>query len=161
MGRIVDDQSVQPQAASLVVKGAQGERVEIDGAHPHVKYLRQRWCYVDGQFELSRDAQGLSVEIRRGLETLPIQRAIDSAAAGQTFRLERWSKMAGRDYMSGDSHFHLLRPAQSHLQMRAEDLAMLNLQVSDFTNDAELFTGRLDPVSTPGHAVYVGQEFRD
>jgi hypothetical protein len=55
----------------------------------------------------------------------------------------------------------MLTPAQSHLQMRAEDLGVLNLQVSDFTNDAELFTGQLDRVSTPGHAVYVGQEFRD
>ena len=45
--------------------------------------------------------------------------------------------------------------------MRAEDLNVLNLLVSDFTNDREKFTGKLDPVSTPGHAVFVGQESRD
>ena len=43
--------------------------------------------------------------------------------------------------------------------MRAEDLNVLNLLVTDFTHDLEKFTGKLDSVSTPGHTVYVGQEF--
>jgi hypothetical protein len=45
--------------------------------------------------------------------------------------------------------------------MRAEDLHILNLLVSDFTNDRQKFTGKLDPVSTADHTVYVGQEARD
>ena len=161
VGRIVDGQTGQPLAASVVLRNAKGETVEFDGEHPHVHYLQQRWCYVDGQFELPGDAGRFTVEIRRGLETLPIRKTIDSAAAEQTFRLERWINMADRGCMSGDSHVHLLSPAQCHLQMRAEDLAALNLLVSDFTNDVDTFTGQLDQVSTPGHAVYVGQEFRD
>jgi hypothetical protein len=161
VGRIVDSQMGQPLAASVVLKNANGEAIEIVGEHAHVQYLRRRWCYVDGQFELPGNVGGLTVEIRRGLETLPILKTVDSGAAGQTFRLERWINMADRGYMSGDSHVHLLSPAQCHLQMRAEDLAALNLLVSDFTNDVDNFTGRLDRVSTPGHAVYIGQEFRD
>ena len=161
VGRIVDGQTGQPLAAAIVLKSAQGETVEIDGEHPHVHYLQQRWCYADGQFSLSGGARGLSIEIRRGLETLPIRKAIDSGAAEQTFRLERWINMADQGYLSGDSHVHLLTLAQCHLQMRAEDLAVLNLLVGDFTNDIDSFSGRLDPVSTPGHSVYVGQEFRD
>ena len=161
VGRIVDAQSGEPLAASVFLKNAQGERVEIAGEHPHADYLQQRWCYADGQFELLAGSGPLTVEIRRGLETLPTRQSIDSGAPEQTFRLERWINMADRGYLSGDSHVHLLSPAQCHLQMRAEDLAVLNLLVSDFTNDAGSFTGRLDAVSTPGHAVYVGQEFRD
>ncbi len=161
VGHIVDGQTGQPLAASVVLRNTKGETVEFDGEHPHVHYLQQRWCYVDGKFELPGDAGGFTVEIRRGLETLPIRKTIGSGAAKQTFRLERWINMADRGYMSGDSHVHMLSPAQCHLQMRAEDLAALNLLVSDFTNDVDTFTGRLDQVSTSGHAVYVGQEFRD
>lgn len=161
VGRIVDGQSGQPLAAAIVLKNADGKTIEIDGEHPHTHYLEQRWCYADGQFSLAGDARDLSIEIRRGLETLPIRKAIDSGAAEQTFRLERWINMADRGYLSGDSHVHMLSTAQCHLQMRAEDLAVLNLLVGDFTNDIDSFSGRLDPVSTPGHSVYVGQEFRD
>jgi hypothetical protein len=45
--------------------------------------------------------------------------------------------------------------------LRAEDLDLLNLLTSDFTDDAEKFTGALDPVSTERAWVYVGQEVRD
>ena len=64
-------------------------------------------------------------------------------------------------YLSGDTHVHLLSQSESHLQMRAEDLNVLNLLVSDFTHDKEKFTGKLDGVSTANHAVFVGQEARD
>jgi hypothetical protein len=161
VGRIVDSETGRPLAAAIIVKNAQGEAVEIEGQHPHAHYLQQRWCYADGQFALTGGASGLTVEIRRGLEALPIRKTLGSHSAEQTFRLERWINMAGRGYLSGDSHVHLLTPAQCHLQMRAEDLAVLNLLVGDFTPDIESFTGELDPVSTPGHSVYVGQEFRD
>ena len=87
---------------------------------------------MDGKFELPGDAGGFTVEIRRGLETLPIRKTISSGATEQTFRLERWINMADRGYMSGDSHVHMLSPAQCHLQMRAEDLAALNLLVRRF-----------------------------
>lgn len=160
-GRVVDAETGRPLAASVVVKDASGDPVEIDGEHAHVQYMQQRWCYVDGQFALNGDVDGYSVAIRRGIETLPIRQTIDSGASEQVFRLKRWIDMAERGYTSGDAHVHMLSPAQSHLQMRAEDLGVLNLQVSDFTNDAEYFTGQLDGVSTPGHAVFVGQEFRD
>jgi hypothetical protein len=161
-GRIVDGASGKPLAAAVVVKNAAGEGVEIDGEHPHAHYLQQRWCYADGEFTVSGGGGGrLSVEIRRGLETLPLRQTIELDAAEHTFRLERWIRMADQGYLSGDTHVHLLTPAQCHFQMRAEDLAVLNLLVGDFTNDVESFSGKLDAVSTPGHAVYVGQEFRD
>jgi hypothetical protein len=104
------------------------------------------------------------MEVRRGLETTPLQMDFDlaeGAAVPLTLRLKRWINMRERGYFSGDTHVHYLSQTESHLQMRAEDLNVLNLLVSDFTNDREKFTGRLDPVSTTEHSVFVGQESRD
>jgi hypothetical protein len=104
------------------------------------------------------------VEVRRGIETLPIETTVDLTQHGSeplTLRLRRWIDMRKEGYLSGDTHVHFLSQSEAHSQMRAEDLNVLNLLVSDFTNDREKFTGDLDPVSTPGNAVYVGQESRD
>jgi hypothetical protein len=163
-GRIIDEKTGQPVAATLLLSDQDGKTLEIDGKHPHVQYLGKRRCYVDGTFTLSARPRELVVEIRRGLETLPIQSKIDlSQTSGDalTFRMRRWTDMRERGYVNGDTHVHFLTQAESHLQMRAEDLNVLNLLVSDFTNDKEKFTGKLDPVSTPGHEVFVGQESRD
>jgi hypothetical protein len=163
-GRIVDDGTGQPVAATLVVSDSEGKPLEIQGRHSHVQYLGKRRCYVDGAFELNPPPGQLRVEVRRGLETLPLDTEVnpaDPASRSLTLRLKRWTNMRERGYDSGDTHVHLLSTSESHLQMRAEDLHVLNLLVSDFTHDREKFTGVLDRVSTPGHAVFVGQESRD
>jgi hypothetical protein len=104
------------------------------------------------------------VELRRGFETVPLRTEVDLDRPGSeafSFRLRRWIDMREQGYISGDTHVHFLTQAESHAQMRAEDLNVVNLLVSDFTGDRQKFTGRLDPVSTPGQAVFVGQESRD
>jgi hypothetical protein len=163
-GRIIDDKTGWPLAAVVVITDNQGKAVEIDGKHAHVEYLAKRRCYVDGTFSLSGLSNRFEIEVRRGLETIPVKAEIDPVRTNSdemTFRLKRWIDMKEEGYLSGDTHVHLLSTAESYLQMRAEDLNVLNLLVSDFTRDADKFTGKLDPVSTPGHAVYVGQEARD
>jgi hypothetical protein len=162
--RIVDNDTGQPVAATLAVSDSEGRPLEIEGKHTHVQYLGRRRCYVDGGFVLNARPGRLTVDVRRGLETLPLRTDLDfteGAAKNLTFRLRRWIDMADRGYVSGDTHVHYLSQAESHLQMRAEDLRVLNLLVSDFTNDREKFTGALDPVSTPEYSVFVGQESRD
>jgi hypothetical protein len=163
-GRIIDDKTGRPLAATVVITDDKGKTVEIDGRHAHVEYLEKRRCYADGAFSVTGRPDRFEIEVRRGLETLPVRAEIDPAHMNpetMTFRLKRWIDMKEQGYLSGDTHVHLLSTSESHLQMRAEDLNVLNLLVSDFTNDAEKFTGKLDPVSSPGHAVYVGQEARD
>ena len=100
---------------------------------------------------------GGPVEGHRGPVSLVTRRAHVASSAPLTLRLRRWTNMRERGYLSGDTHVHFLSQAESHLQMRAEDLNIVNLLVSDFTNDWEKFTGRLDPVSTPGHAFLSGR----
>ena len=161
VGRIVDASTNQPVAASIVVTDHHGEVVEIVGGHAHVEYLQRKWSYVDGRFEVPRTHGRITVAIRRGLETLPLEQVIDPTTPEQTFKLHRWANLADKGYMSGDTHVHFLEMQHCHLQMQGEDLEVLNLLTSDFTNDVEKFTGQLDPDSAPGRWVYVSQEFRD
>jgi hypothetical protein len=163
-GSILDDKTGQPIAATLALTDGDGKRLEIEGKHSHVDYLGKRRCYVDGSFVLNARPPRLLVDLRRGLETLPLQTEVDLSQPENealTFRLRRWIDMREQGYLSGDTHVHYLSQSDSHLQMRAEDLHVLNLLVSDFTRDREKFSGKLDPVSTQAHAVYVGQEARD
>ncbi len=163
-GRILDDKTGESVAATLVLADGEGKPLEIEGRHSHVEYLGKRRCYVDGTFVLNSRPRRLVVELRRGLEILPLKTEVDLTQPGSeplTFRLRRWVDMRELGYLSGDTHVHLLSQSESHLQMRGEDLNVLNLLVSDFTRDREKFTGKLDAVSTPGHAVFVGQEARD
>lgn len=163
-GRIVDDQTGEPLAATVALADGDGKRLEIEGDHSHVEYLGKRRCYVEGVFALSARPSRVAVELRRGLETFPLHAELDLTQQGQeplTFRMRRWINMRERGYLSGDTHVHFLSQSDSHAQMMGEDLNVLNLLVSDFTRDREKFSGRLDPVSTKHNAVYVGQEARD
>ncbi|MCB1122501.1 MAG: hypothetical protein KJT03_13190, partial [Verrucomicrobiae bacterium] len=85
-GRIVSDETGEALAVSIVVMDKDGKVVEIEGDHAHVEYLGKNWCYVDGSFELNAlNTDGLSVSIRRGLETLPLDN-IPLKGENQTFR---------------------------------------------------------------------------
>ncbi|KPL11780.1 MAG: hypothetical protein AMS26_19545, partial [Bacteroides sp. SM23_62] len=135
-----------------------------DGEQDHVYYLGKKRWYVDGTFNVTTGEDSLYIEIRRGLETYPVKEVIDMTGPVpmvREFRLKRWIHMAEMGYYSGDTHVHFLETASAHLQMRAEDLHVVNLLTSDFTYDIEKFTGKLDKVSTQDHLVYVGQEIRD
>ena len=160
-GSVVDAESGHPIVATVSVTDAHGETIEIEGAHGHVEYLDRRWCYVDGNFTLNAADSQATIEVRRGPETLPLKEEIDLSSGKKVFALERWIRMSDEGFVSGDGHVHYLSLEDSHLQMRAEDLNVLNLLTSDFTGDVEKFTGDLDPISTHEHSVYVGQEFRD
>src|SRR5262245_62845228 len=76
-GRIVDDKTGLPLAATVLITDQQGKNVEIEGKHAHVEYLAKRRCYVDGAFSLNAPSDGLEIEVRRGLETFPVKAKID------------------------------------------------------------------------------------
>lgn len=167
--RVVDDASGQPLAARVAVTNEQGKFVEISGQHAHVEYLGKRWCYVDGSFTLTIPEGGVSLEIRRGFETLPLSVKIAGKAsdkkAEKTFRLRRWIDMGAKGYVNGDIHAHLPVPKEAHPQMRAEDLNTLTLlylpdEESPIATN-KCFTGKLDENSTPGCEIYVSQEIQE
>jgi hypothetical protein len=163
-GRILSAESGLPMAATVSVWGSNGMDIHLDGEHEFVYYLGKKRCYVDGSFRVTTMQDSLFIEIRCGLETYPVSEIIDlseDAAEQKEFKLKRWINMPQLGYYSGDTHVHFLETSSAHLQMRAEDLHVVNLLTSDFTYDREKFTGKLDPVSTQDHLVYVGQEMRD
>jgi hypothetical protein len=167
--RVIDDATGQPLAARVAITNPDGRFIDIDGEHPHVRYLDKRWCYVDGAFALNLPDSGVQIEIRRGLETRPLEVTLapdtNSATIEKTFRLRRWIDMRQQGWWNGDFHAHLPIPKEAHLQMRAEDLNALNLlHVMDAQNPCPIndcFLGRLDPVSTSACEIRVGQEVRD
>jgi len=167
--RVVDDATGAPLAARVAVTNSDGKFVEIDGKHAHVQYLGKRWCYVDGSFTLAVPASGAEIEIRRGLETLPLSATISGDTSGKaiqkTYRLRRWIDMCRKGYVNGDIHAHLPVPREAHPQMRAEDLnALVLLYLPDPDNPIatnKCFTGRMDAGSTPGCEIYVGQEVQE
>lgn len=168
-GQIVDDVSGAPSAARVAVTDVAGEEVDIEGDHPHVLYLDKRWAYVDGSFAFVIPEGGASIEIRRGLEIWPEFGSIAGEVRGsvdrRTFRLRRWADMRGRGYVGGDMHAHLPVPEEAMPQMQAEDLQALNLLYLPDSQSPipinEHFTGRLDPHSTPGCEIFVGEEIQD
>jgi hypothetical protein len=166
--RIVDSASGKPLAARVAVTTQDGKFLEIEGEHPHVQYLGKRWCYVDGAFALDLPSAGAIVEIRRGFETRPEIRTVESGQNGsiqKTFALRRWIDMREKGYFNGDIHAHLPVPSKAHFQMRGEDLnALTLLYLPDPENQLPIndcFTGRLDTNSTPGCEIYVGQEVQE
>jgi hypothetical protein len=166
---VVDDATGAPLAARVAVTNPDGKFVEIEGKHAHVQYLGKRWCYVDGSFTLAVPKSGATIEIRRGLETLPLSATISADASGKatqkTYRLRRWIDMRSKGYVNGDIHAHLPIPKEAYPQMRAEDLGVqVLLYLPDPDNPPAInkcFTGRIDAGSTPGCDIYVGQEVQD
>jgi len=160
---IVDAETGRPLAATVALADEAGRPVLPDGHPPKVDYLGRTRFYVDGALSVASPPRRLTVEVRRGFETFPEERSFDVDAGTRLLevRLRRWIDMGRLGYASGDTHVHYLSLADSYLEMRAEDMPVLNLLTSDFTHDAEKFTGHLDPISTKESSVYVGQELRD
>jgi hypothetical protein len=166
---VIDDATGAPLAARVTVTNSDGKVVEIEGKHEHVQYLDKRWCYVDGSFALAIPASGATIEIHRGLETLPLSAKIAGDSSGKsvqkTFRLRRWIDMRRQGYFNGDMHAHLPAPKEAIFQMRAEDLNALTLYAiadPDYrlpTNDC--LTGQVDAHSSPDCQICVGQEIQE
>ncbi len=167
--RIVDDATGEPLAARVAVTDPDGRFVEIEGQHAHVRYLGKRWCYVDGSFALTVPTSGAEIEIRRGLETLPLSAEISGDASGKavekTYRLRRWIDMGSKGYVNGDIHAHLPVPRDAYPQMRAEDLNALVLLYLPDPEDPiatnKCFTGRMAAGSASGCEIYVGHEVQE
>ncbi len=161
--KVVDDATGAPVAARVAVTDPDGKFVEIEGTHEHVQYLGKRWCYVDGSFALTIPASGAQIEIRRGLETLPLTATLSGGE--KTFRLKRWIDMRGKGYVNGDIHAHVPIPSVAYPQMRAEDLAAQVLLYLPYPESPmavnKYFTGKMDAGSTPGCEIYVGHEIQD
>jgi hypothetical protein len=158
---IVDDSTGEQLAARVSVTDACGKPFHIDGDPEHVEYLGKHWCYTDGSFSVTAPGKGVSMEIMHGPETLPVQVSPDDCPRESIIRLHRWISMHDMGYMNGDIHIHTPFSEKAHLQMKAEDLDVLNILIGEDSVRNKQFTGRTDPASSPGRTIYVAQEVRD
>lgn len=111
----------------------------------------------------------------KGVEYRPLERTVEIApgeTAEITLTMERWTNWNQRGWYTGENHFHAnyngiyyQRPSQSVQWLKAEDLNSANMIVANnegaFIHDKEFFRGAVDPISTPRHVLYWGQEFRN
>ncbi|MBK7711852.1 MAG: hypothetical protein IPJ37_13505 [Bacteroidales bacterium] len=158
---IVDDISGEQQSARVAVTDRFGQSVHIDGIHTDVEYLGKIWCYTDGLFSVTSDTKDIGIEVRRGPETLPVKISTGKNQTSSKIKLHRWIDMQQKGYMNGDIHIHTPFAETAHLQMKAEDLDVLNILVGEDSVKNRQFTGNIDPASSPGHTIYVAQEVRD
>jgi len=158
---IVDDLTGKQLAARVSVSDTCGKPIHIDGKRTHVEYLGKHWCYAEGLFSFSTPAKGVTLEIQRGPETLPVKISFNKGPKKRIIRLRRWIDMRQQGYMNGDIHIHTPFSKEAHLQMKAEDLNVLTILVGEDTVKNKQFTGNIDPASSAGHTIYVAQEVRD
>lgn len=158
---IIDDLSGEQLAARVSITDSCGKPIHIDGNPTHVGYLGKNWCYTEGSFSFTSPVQGVTLEVQRGPETLPVKISLEKGPQKQIIRLHRWIDMRQLGYMNGDIHIHTPFSKVAHLQMKAEDLNVLNILVGEDSVKNKQFTGQIDPASSPGHTIYVVQEVRD
>ena len=66
---------------------------------------------MDGAFSLASRPSRLTIEVRRGLETLPLIAEVDLAIQKSQpliFRLQRWIDLREQGYLSGDTRPHVV-----------------------------------------------------
>ncbi len=123
----------------------------------------RRFAYIDGQFEINLPSGLVRVEVVKGFsykiydDTL----SVSKANGNMVIQLERFFKMPEDNWYSGDVHVHFIDPKTALLEMKAEDVNVCNILISDFTIDHEKFRGEIEPLSEPEHIVYMGQEYRE
>ena len=158
---IVDDKTGEQQAARVSVINTCGRSIHINGISTHVEYLGKHWCYTDGSFSVTVPKEGAVIEIQHGPETLPVKISSDTCPGRNIIKLHRWINMHEIGYLNGDIHIHTPFSETANLQMKAEDLDVLNILVGEDSEKNKQFTGNIDPASSPGRTIYVAQEVRD
>lgn len=177
--RIVDEFG-KPTAARIRITGKDsiyfapgGHRVDFPiteeegdigrGGDVMLDYNR-RFAYVDEIFSVSLPAMDmLRLEVVKGFAYRFIDTTIWIAGKTDTIilQLKKWFQFpVAHQWYSGDVHTHQIDSATALLQMKAEDLNVCNILISDFTDDQRSFRGAPEPISDSLHIVYLNQEYR-
>jgi hypothetical protein len=122
------------------------------------------WAYVEGAFEILLQPGRVRVQVAKG----PEYRAIDEWMTAQAGRLsmrltiERMIDMRAEGWHSGDAAVHLLSPHAALLEAAGEDLAVLNLLITEEKTDEVLtltnicaFSGQEPALTLRQHMVAV------
>lgn len=149
----------------------EGHMKKIDtGWNPDVggdaKVDGKSFAYVSSDFTVPLPVGSYEIEVVRGMEYEPRMihfEVTESEVPTLDVELERWSNVAEEGWFSGDTHVHFIDPSSGMLEMKGEDLNVLNILVTkwaELITNVEHFTGAPSLLSEPGHIIYVNEESR-
>jgi hypothetical protein len=173
-----DATTTKPIFARVHVTDSDGEYWPPEG---HMKNILTGWnpdvggdtklggktyAYVGADFTLPLPVGSYDIEVVRGIEYEPRTIHFEvskSQVPTLVVKLQRWSNIAQEGWFSGDTHVHFLDPRTGILEMKGEDLNVLNILATkwaELITNVEHFTGAPSPLSEPGHILYVNEESR-
>ncbi len=120
----------------------------------------RRFAYVDGNFELETSVDSIRIEVVKGFHYKIFDQVI-SLGDDIDIQLEKAFDLPDEPWYTGDVHVHHINKESAILEMKAEDVNVTNLLISDFTLDHEHFRGDIEPESDPKHLLFYGQEYRE
>lgn len=135
---------------------------------------RRLYAYFSDGAEIDLPPGEYRVEARKGYEYAFVDQRVKVTANGQAIAipLRRFADFEARGWYPGDTHMHFPDRAGVRYEMECEGLRVCSLLLlkSGYREDeqpgnghfqnAEHFTGKLNPVSDTRHWVKVGEEFR-
>ena len=173
-----DADTGEPIVTRVHVKDREGEYWPPDG---HMKNIPTGWrqdvggnvkldgktyAYVEPEFTLSVPEGSYEMEVVRGLEYEPQTVRFEvtkSELPTLSVSLKRWSNVQEQGWYSGDTHVHFLDPRTALLELRGEDLNVVNILATkwgELITNVEHFIGAPSPLSGPDQIVYVNEETR-
>jgi len=176
--RIVDDLTGMPLPCRIHFRSVDGVPYPPAGHHSDVRNdvwnasiggdvrLGQAvYAYIDGTCEGWLPRGEILVDVARGFEYEPLRERVTIEPGRQelTLRLRRWCDLRSEGWFSGDTHVHFLSTQGGHAEARSEDLAVLNLLLSQwghFYTNTEDFTGGPSVSGDGSTIVYATQENR-
>jgi hypothetical protein len=124
----------------------------------------RRFAYVEGAFKIDLpENETIKFEAVKGFAYRFFDTTINLSSGIDTIniKLEKWFEFPeGQKWYSGDVHTHQIDSATGLLEMKAEDVNVCNILISDFTDDQASFRGAPEPISDSLHIVYLNQEYR-
>ncbi len=123
----------------------------------------RRFAYTNGSFEITLPTEDIRMEVVKGYAYSFSNEILNVASIDGTvdFQLNKWFRFPDQAWYSGDVHVHYINAETALLEMKAEDLNVVNILTSDFTNDRATFRGAPEPFSEEEHIVYINQEYRE
>jgi len=175
---VVDGETGQPTPTRIHFRGPYGEYIPPYGHHQDVndnwfedyggdlKLSGTNYAYVPGRFQIDLPVGEVYVELTKGFEYRPVRRKL-TIKPGQrelTLRVDRWTNLRDRGWVTADTHVHFISPETAWLEGQAEGLNLINLLASQwgklFTNVADI-TGEASGCSREDTIVWVSTENRN
>ncbi len=132
----------------------------------------KHYAYIDGTCEIELPPGRILVEIHKGPEYKPrfLEVMLKQGQLALRTTIERWIDLRREGWYSGDMRAHYLTPHAALLEAAAEDLAVVNLLITDdleaevrsedgktypVISNVLAFSGQRPALEVPGHMVVV------